>query len=454
MFVLIASLVFCLLCFALTRLPTGLPLSRKVLAGLLLGALFGLALQLGWGADDAGVQQTLEWVNIIGGGYVSLLKVVMMPLVFTSILSAINKLEQAQSLGKISAVLIGSMLTLVMIAGVVGMTVTHLSGLTAVGLLSHGSDSATLQQSMSTIDSAQTLPALLLSLVPTNFAADMAGSRGLSVIGVVIFTVLAGVALLQLKAEHPQAGARAAVAIDTLQLWVMKMVRVVIALTPYGVMALIAWVVAHYPLSEILSLLGFILVCYVAILAMFTVHMVILLLIGQNPLHYLREVWGVLTFAFISRSSAASIPLSIETQQRLGVPASIANFAASFGANLGQNGCAGIYPAMMVAMIAPILGINPFDPLFLLTLLPVIALGSIGVAGVGGGGTFAALIVLSTLNFPIALVGVMIAIEPLVDMGRTALNVNGSIMAAMITKRLLGKQQLANVETVQTQAAS
>ncbi|MGL6399582.1 cation:dicarboxylate symporter family transporter [Aeromonas veronii] len=243
-------------------------------------------------------------------------------------------------------------------------------------------------------------------------------------------------------------------AIDTLQLWVMKMVRVVIALTPYGVMALIARVVAHYPMSEILSLLGFILVCYVAILAMFAVHMVILLLIGQNPLHYLREVWGVLTFAFVSRSSAASIPLSIETQQRLGVPASIANFAASFGANLGQNGCAGIYPAMMVAMIAPMLGINPFDPLFLLTLLPVIALGSIGVAGVGGGGTFAALIVLSTLNFPIALVGVMIAIEPLVDMGRTALNVNGSIMAAMITKRLLGKQPLANVETVQTQAAS
>ncbi|MFM5527342.1 cation:dicarboxylate symporter family transporter [Aeromonas veronii] len=454
MFVLIASLVFCLLCFALTRLPTGLPLSRKVLAGLLLGALFGLALQLGWGADDADVQQTLEWVNIIGGGYVSLLKVVMMPLVFTSILSAINKLEQAQSLGKISAVLIGSMLTLVMIAGVVGMTITHLSGLTAAGLLSHASDSAALQQSMSTIDSAQTLPALLLSLVPTNFAADMAGSRGLSVIGVVIFTVLAGVALLQLKAEHPEAGARAAVAIDTLQLWVMKMVRVVIALTPYGVMALIAWVVAHYPLSEILSLLGFILVCYVAILAMFAVHMVILLLIGQNPLHYLREVWGVLTFAFISRSSAASIPLSIETQQRLGVHSSIANFAASFGANLGQNGCAGIYPAMMVAMIAPMLGINPFDPLFLLTLLPVIALGSIGVAGVGGGGTFAALIVLSTLNFPIALVGVMIAIEPLVDMGRTALNVNGSIMAAMITKRLLGKQQLAETQVLDQQAAS
>ncbi|MGL5629661.1 MAG: cation:dicarboxylate symporter family transporter, partial [Plesiomonas shigelloides] len=96
-----------------------------------------------------------------------------------------------------------------------------------------------------------------------------------------------------------------------------------------------------------------------------------------------------------------------------------------------------IYPAMMVAMIAPTLGINPLDPAFLATLLPAIALGSIGVAGVGGGGTFAALIVLSALNFPIALVGVLMAIEPLVDMGRTALNVNGSIMAATIANRVL-----------------
>ena len=80
--------------------------------------------------------------------------------------------------------------------------------------------------------------------------------------------------------------------------------------------------------------------------------------------------------------------------------------------------------------------------------------GTTWVAGVGGGGTFAALIVLSTLNFPIALVGVMIAIEPLVDMGRTALNVNGSIMAAMITKRLLGKQQLAETQGYGQRAAS
>ena len=78
---------------------------------------------------------------------------------------------------------------------------------------------------------------------------------------------------------------------------------------------------------------------------------------------------------------------------------------------------------------------------FLLTLLPAIALGSIGVVGVGGGGTFAALIVLSTLNFPVALVGIFIAIEPIVDMARTALNVNGSMMSGVIATRVLNKKE-------------
>lgn len=124
------------------------------------------------------------------------------------------------------------------------------------------------------------------------------------------------------------------------------------------------------------------------------------------------------------------------------------NIAASFGSSMGQNGCAGIYPAVMVAMIAPTMGIDPFSLQFLATLLPAIALGSIGVAGVGGGGTFAALIVLSTLNFPVALVGIFIAIEPIVDMARTALNVNGSMMSGVISARLLKDRETKEQQSV------
>lgn len=139
----------------------------------------------------------------------------------------------------------------------------------------------------------------------------------------------------------------------------MKMVRIVIALTPYGVMALMTTVFSSYRLEQFASLLGFIGACYIAIFMMFIVHAILLILSGNNPARYFRMVWPVLTFAFVSRSSAASIPLAISAQEKFGVQSTIANISASFGSSMGQNGCAGIYPAIMVAMIAPTIGIDP-----------------------------------------------------------------------------------------------
>lgn len=131
--------------------------------------------------------------------------------------------------------------------------------------------------------------------------------------------------------------------------------------------------------------------------------------------------------------------MNIRTQvERLGVPDGVANFSGSFGLSIGQNGCAGIYPAMLAAMIAPTLGINPLDPTFFFSLLLIVMISSFGVAGVGGGATFAAIIVLSILDFPIALAGILISIEPLIDMGRTALNVSGSMISGTITAKRLG----------------
>ena len=152
-------------------------------------------------------------------------------------------------------------------------------------------------------------------------------------------------------------------AIDTLQAWVMRLVRLVMKLTPYGVLALMTKVVATSNLQDILKLGSFVVVSYIGLALMFVIHGVILSVSGVNPLRFFRKVWPVLTFAFTSRSSAASIPLSIEAQtRRLGIPASIASFAASFGATIGQNGCAGLYPAMLAVMVAPTVGINPLDP--------------------------------------------------------------------------------------------
>jgi uncharacterized protein len=174
------------------------------------------------------------------------------------------------------------------------------------------------------------------------------------------------------------------------------------------------------------------------------VHVIILALSGVSPARFYQRIWPVLTFAFTSRSSAAAIPLSVDTQiTRLGVSPAIANFAASFGATIGQNACAGLYPAMLAVMIAPSVGIDPMSPSFIGSLVIVATLGSFGIAGVGGGATFAALVVLSALNLPVALAGLLISVEPLIDMGRTAVNVSGSMTAGAVTSRLLGQTDMA-----------
>ena len=193
-----------------------------------------------------------------------------------------------------------------------------------------------------------------------------------------------------------------------------------------------------------MKLATFVLASYSALILLFCVHLLIITGVVLNALRYTAKIAPVLLFAFTSRTSAGAIPMSVQTQtRRLGTPDGIANFAASFGAVMGQNGCAGIYPAMLAVMIAPTVGIDPMTLDFLAPLLAIIVVGSVGIAGVGGGATFAALIVLSAMNLPVALAGLLISIEPLIDMGRTALNVSGSITAGTITSRLMGETDVA-----------
>lgn len=147
-----------------------------------------------------------------------------------------------------------------------------------------------------------------------------------------------------------------------------------------------------------------------------------------------KKVFPVLSFAFTSRSSAGALPLNIETQTKaLGVDDATANFAGSFGLSIGQNGCAGVYPAMLATIVAPTVGIDVFSLQFILMLVAVVTISSFGVAGVGGGATFASLIVLGAMNLPVAIVGLVISVEPLIDMARTAVNVNDSMVAGVLT---------------------
>ena len=281
------------------------------------------------------------------------------------------------------------------------------------------------------------VPAMLLSFLPSNPFQDLAGLRSTSIMGVVIFAIFLGIAALKLLKDNQEQGATLLSGIIILQQWIMKLVRMVIQLTPYGVFALMVKMSATSDAKSMLSLGLFIIASYIAILIMFIIHGVLVMLVGESFIGYFKKITTIMAFAFTSRSSAAAIPLNIQTQEtRFGVPNSIASFSASFGAIIGQNGCAGIYPAMLAMMIAPTIGID-LNLQFLVTLVFVVTISSIGVAGVGGGATYAALIVLPIMGLPIELVALLISIEPIIDMGRTALNVSGTMTSGIVTAHLL-----------------
>ncbi|WP_074380936.1 L-cystine transporter [Bartonella doshiae] len=413
-------------------------ISLRVMLGLISGLIFGSVLQFIYGEGEPTLLKSVEWFNIVGKGYIALLQMIVMPLVFISILSAVAHLHSVYAVGKMSVITISMLLFTTAIAALIGVLVVNFFGLTANGLVHGGEDVSGILGSHVSQLGDMNIPKMILSFIPKNPFAELSGAKRTSIIGVVIFAAFSGAAVTLLKKDDSEKGEKALLFVQVAQSWVMRLVRIVIALTPYGVFALMTTVGATSNVANILNLLIFIIASYVGIILMFGVHGVLLGLSGLNPFRFFKKVLPVLTFAFSSRSSAASIPLNIEAQtQWIGVPHSIASFAASFGATIGQNGCAGLYPAMLATMIAPTVGINPFDPTWIATLVGVVTLSSIGVAGVGGGAVFAALIVLPTMGLPVSLVAVLISIEPLIDMGRTALNVSDSMLAGTVTSQIL-----------------
>ncbi|ODB33825.1 L-cystine transporter tcyP [Pseudoalteromonas sp. BMB] len=447
-FAVIAALaVFIAILFGLYRFQQrSETLSRTVLLGLVAGSLFGLALQFVFSGDLTTKQTVLDWVAIVGSGYVNLLKMVIMPLVLVSMIAAVVKLDNQGSLGKISFVTIAILVFTTAIAALIGIFITQAFGLSAAGLVEGARETARIAvlEERATTVADLTIPQMLLSFVPTNPFADLTGERSTSIIAVVIFGVLTGIAARRAIMEESDLSSPIKNAVEGAQAVVLRLVRMIIALTPYGVAGLMAKVIATSSMADIISLLGFIIASYVAILLMFLVHGLLITLVGENPKHFFQKIWPVLTFAFTSRSSAATIPLNVEAQiHKLNVPPAIANLSASFGATIGQNGCAGIYPAMLAVMVAPTVGIDPFALDFIVSLVAMVAISSFGIAGVGGGATFAALVVLPAMGLPVTIAALLISIEPLIDMARTALNVSGSMTAGTVTSRLL-KQKHTN----------
>lgn len=415
--------------------------SKRVFLALALGIIYGFILQWIYGPTSEVVKNSIDWFNLVGSGYIKLLQMVVMPLVFISILAAFTKMKLTHNVGKISTLVLGLLVGTTAIAAAVGIATAVGFDLEAVQIQSGDAETARgeqLEERFTTIED-RTFPQQMLDLLPANPFLDFTGARATSTISVVIFAAFIGIAFLGVRRKSPEQAELFEKIVDSIYAVVMRVVTIILRLTPYGVLAIITKAVALSDLDAILKLGKFVVASYVALLVMFAIHLLLLTIAGLNPVTYVKKAFPVLTFAFTSRTSAGALPITIQTQKSLGVPEATANFAGSFGLSIGQNGCAGVYPAMLAVMIAPTVGINPLSPAFIASVIAIVAISSFGVAGVGGGATFAAILVLSALDLPVALAGLLISIEPLIDMGRTAVNVSGAMTSGILTSRITGE---------------
>ena len=412
----------------------------RVLGALIIGLALGLLLRNLYSNNTEVIDKTIVWYNIVGNGYVRLLQMLVIPLIFVSITMALINIKGESNLKKMTLSIIAVLMITTAISALVGIFVAKGFGLDAsklqslVGDISQGSSNYEGRLESFT---SKPVPQQLLEIIPTNPFSALAGFGGSPTLSVVFFSALIGISTLGLKKKKPDIFEFFFKMMQALHDIIMKIVAFVMKLTPFGVLALMAKFMAQSDLKAFAQLGQFLIASYIAIIIMLLVHAVILIIFGYNPIKYYSKAFSTLAFAFSSRTSAGTLPLTTSTLiNEMGISEGASNLSASLSVTIGQNGCAGIYPAMVVTMIAPTLGINVLEPTFLIKVIIIIAIGSFGIAGVGGGATNAALITLSALNFPVGLVAVLLGIEPIIDMGRTMLNVNDGMITAAVTGKV------------------
>jgi Na+/H+-dicarboxylate symporter len=405
-----------------------LSFSMQVFLGMAAGLLLGFIAR--GGSPDAPLGVAL---NTVGQSFVQLLKALVVPLVFTAIVGSVAALRELQGAGRLVlrtiawfaltaliAVSIGIVLGLVIQPGV------H-AGIAA-------SSGARPSSTGSWLDFLKGLvPANVLGLSASSTIENGKVSTGLSfnVLQIIVISLAVGIAAV--RVGPPAAPFLSFV--QSAQAIFRRILHWVIRLTPIGSAGLIGNAVARYGWDTLGSLGTFALSIYAGLaLVLFGVYPALLLYRRLSPLRFFAAIWPALQIAFVSRSSIGTLPVTEElTEQALGVPGSYAAFAVPLGATTKMDGCAGIYPAVSAIFIAQFYGIQlHLIDYFLITFVAVA--GSAATAGLTGA-TVMLTLSLSTLGLPMEGAGLLLAIDPILDMGRTAVNVAGQALVPTLVAR-------------------
>lgn len=408
----------------------------QVLAAMVIG------LVLGWiarniGPDAAGQPNALTTTLATTGSiFVQLLQALVPPLIFTAIVASISNLRQLSN----AAALVWQTLLWFALTALIAVLIGIALGL----IIQPGINSGVLAASAKAPGSVGSWLDFLKGLVPANMLGLQASTRidggaattrlGFNVLQLLVISIVVGVAALKVgeRANSFLAFNEALLAITRKILWW------VIRLTPIGTIGLLGNAVAQYGWQTLQQLSWYAFAIYLGLaIVLLVVYPVLLILHGLSPLRFFAGAWPAIQLAFVSRSSVGTLPVTeAVTEKSLGVPREYAAFAVPLGATTKMDGCAAIYPAISAIFVAQFYGV-PLGIQEYVLIAFVSVIGSAATAGLTGA-TVMLTLTLSTLGLPLAGVGLLLAIDPILDMGRTAVNVAGQALVPTIVAKRQG----------------
>lgn len=407
----------------------------QVLAAMVVGVILGLiARNLGPAEGEQGFALA-ETLRILGSRFIQLLKALVPPLVFTAIVASIANLADLQNAARLVWRTLLWFAITALIAVIIGITL----GLVLQPGLHAG---VTADAAKAPITNGSWLD-FLTGLVPSNFLGLSASTKlvdgaattsvSFNVLQILVISLVIGVAALR----SGEAG-KTFLAFNASALAVIrKVLWWVIRLTPIGTVGLLGTAVAKYGWDALSQLGQFALAIYIGLgLVLLVVYPALLAAHGLNPLRFFRTAWPAIQLGFVSRSSIGTLPVTETVTQALGVPRAYAAFAVPLGATTKMDGCAAIYPAISAIFVAQFFGV-PLQVTDYLLIVFVSVLGSAATAGLTGA-TVMLTLTLSTLGLPLEGAGLLLAIDPILDMGRTAVNVAGQALAPTLVSKELG----------------
>lgn len=403
----------------------------QITLGLIVGVLLGLLARRLGPAADGNENWLAGTLDTIGSSYVKLLTVAVVPLVVTAVVASIANLRNVTNAARLAAKTLVWFAITAFIAVVIGII---------LGLVLQPGEHTTVTGEGKAPSSSGSWWAFLTGLVPSNFLGLQAklsnGSVSLSfnVLQVLVIAIAIGIAALKVgqKAEpFLQFNASLLAIVQKVLWWIIR-------LSPIGTAALIGNAVATYGWSSIGSLGAFTGAIYLGLVIVgFVVYPILVRVHGLSVRQFYSGVWPAAQLGFVSRSSIGTLPVTERvTERNLGVPREYASFAVPLGATTKMDGCAAIYPAIAAIFAAQYFHIDlQFTDYLLIVVVAVI--GSAATAGTTGA-TVMLTLTLSTLGLPLAGAGLLLAVEPIVDMGRTALNVTGQALVPTLVAKQEG----------------